>query len=202
MPHFIAQPSPYAQRMLGVWLRKMSGWTQSDRAQLMRQKPLETLRSLDMAKVAYEKGKTLGELRGTGFAFRNRYRILDKLADALAENLRLGVVHGDVHAANIIISGSMPGRLRRPLRLKLIDYGSAMVQEHAIGGDARPLRLKLIDYGSAMPLTGDYLGCDIYYDYQRVKTDVMPMLVRNEKEIPRLRKYFERKFLQRLEEKL
>jgi predicted unusual protein kinase regulating ubiquinone biosynthesis (AarF/ABC1/UbiB family) len=95
--HLMAQPSRYAQELLAV--TKETG----------------TVRRVE--------GRDLASIARTPFALRNRRRILERLAGALAEHLALGVVHTDMHPSNIIVSR---GTRRNPVGVRLIDYEFAV----------------------------------------------------------------------------
>lgn len=125
--HFIAQPSPYAQKMAAA----------------------ASARAL----VKWEKGRSIQE-SGRGFLLSNRRRILDQLADALVDHLRLGVVHGDILPGNILVYR---------------------------GSRRRPVKIKLIDYEMAMPMMGGNIESTGHVDYGDVLRDVIPALARGKK---------------------
>lgn len=114
--HLIAQPSRYAQKMAAA--------------------------GPESALVKWEKGRSIQQSR-RGFLLRHRRRILDGLAGALADHLRMGVLHKDILPENIVISKA-PSR-KRPL-VKIIDYGEAV----PLNAENLALLEKHSDYGDAI----------------------------------------------------
>lgn len=159
LAHFVAQSSPYAQRMLTASVGK--GAMGSGRA-----------------RVAWVKGRTLHELRGRLVARLNRKRVLEQLADAVVEHMRLGIEHRDLHGGNLLVSGGVFG----------------------------PVQIKIIDYELANPLSGRWLGEQVRAggppgtnDYAKVVEHVIPALAYTVKDEGKLREFFRRKFLERVE---
>ncbi len=156
LAHFVAQSSPYAQRMLTASVGKSE---------------LSTGR----ARVAWEKGRTLHELRGRLVARLNRKKVLEQLADAVVEHMRLGIEHRDLHGGNLLVSGGVFG----------------------------PVQIKIIDYELANPLLGRWLGKQVRApgtnDYAKVVEHVIPALAYTVKDEVKLREFFRRKFLERVE---
>lgn len=194
--HFIAQPSKYSQRVLSLSLKKMPvrgrlvhfGSTRKldlENASALAYDKLMNVHfgstgKLDLEKfphtrVRYERGRTLKSLSKTRFFGKNKYRILDGLADLVVDHMRLGVVHGDLHAENVIVSKS-------------------------------PLALKAIDYTGSVPLAGRFLGPYVKtypaWDYHSVRSRLLPAIARDKKELERLKRLFEKRFLEKVEEKL
>ncbi len=172
--HFIAQPSGHSQRMLSLSLKKMPV-----RGRLVHFGRMANLTAADFenahARVAYERGGTLESLRGTGFLRRHKHEILEKLADLVVDHMRLGAAHGDLHAENVIVSKS-------------------------------PLALKAIDYTNSVPLAGRFLGPYVTtypaWDYHSVRMRLLPAIARDAKELEGLKRLFEKRFLEKVEEKL
>lgn len=159
LAHFVAQSSPYAQRMLAASVGK--GAMGSGRA-----------------RVAWEKGGTLYEFRGKLAGRLNRKKVLEQLADAAVEHLRLGTEHMDIHGNNIVLSGGV----LKPVRVGLIDYELA-----------RPLMGRHLD---AKRVTGGPPGTN---DYAKVMEHVIPLLAFGKRDEGRLRGFFRRKFLEKVE---
>lgn len=160
LAHFIAQSSPYAQRMIKADIRReRSVWGR--------------------ARVGWEKGRTLHQLGGGLVARLNRHKVLEQLAGAAVEHLRLGIEHWDMHGGNILVSR----------------------------GVLSPIKVKIIDYGMAIPLTAKWLGKRApgggpqgTNDYAKVMERVIPELAgHREKEEEKLREFFRRKFLEKVE---
>lgn len=172
--HFIAQPSGYSQRILSLSLKKAPV-----RGRLVHFGRITSLTPADFenahARVAYERGRTLESLRGTAFLRRKRGKILEELAGLVVDHMRLGVVHGDLHAENVIVSKS-------------------------------PLALKAIDYTGAVPLAGRFLGPYVTtyptWDYHSVRMRLLPAIARDAKELERLKRLFEKRFLEKMEKEL
>ena len=171
--HFIAQPSKYSQRILSLSLDRMP--VRGRLVHFGRVTSLTPASFSEHTRVVHEKGTTLESLKGTEFLRRNRYRIMDQLAELVADHLRLGAVHGDLHAENVVVS-------------------------------KKPLALKAIDYTGAVPLAGRFIGPYVTtyptWDYHSVRMRLLPAIARDKKDLERLKRLFEKRFLQRLEEKL
>lgn len=180
--HFIAQPSAKVQRISTVGLAADMG----ERKSLFL--PASTLDRLatgitwekSSATVKWEKGKPFVPPKGapSGFRFlvRNRRRVLDQLAEIVAEHMRLGIIHADLDPRNILFYRS---RSRRA-----------------------PVKVKVVDYGVAVPLTAEWLDkFKATADYSRVVYNVVPRLAKGEKDREELRKHFERKFLEKIKNK-
>lgn len=168
LAHFIAQPSGHSQRILSLSLKKTPV-----RGRLVHFGRLLSLTPADFenahTRVAYERGRTLRSLKGTAFLRRNRGKILEGLADLVVDHMRLGVSHGDLHAENVIVS-------------------------------KKPLALKAIDYTGAVPLAGRFLGPYVTtyptWDYHSVRMRLLPAIARDKKDLKRMQRYFEKKFLE------
>lgn len=175
--HFIAQPSKYAQRLLAVALKP----ARMDKAVMKTE-------GAGKAKVEWVKGRELASFLDTPLARRYRHRILDQLADLVADHIRLGVAHGDIHSENIVVSmrKMRRGRLPRGVRVRAIDYGAAMPLYSEMGEFSKKRRHKyFVDY-----YTDDY-------DYARYT--IIPLLARDMDDRKKLNRYFEKKFLERVE---
>ncbi len=156
LPQLIMQESPYAQRMLAA---------AGDKKAVVRWEKGRSLTSLGLAKSRL--------LRA------NKRRILAQLARAVADHIRLGVMHTDMYGSNVVISGS---RFRKT---------------------GQPVRVKIIDYGMALPISAENLDMFMEHsDYHTAIRSALSHISRNKDEDERLKRYFEKKFLQRLEERL
>lgn len=118
------------------------------------------------------RGMSLKELRHTAFLRKNRRKVLDELAGLVADHIRLGVSHGDLMSQNIIVFPVGRGKQR---------FRS-------------PLRLKAVDYELAVPLDEQVLS----HDYTIAVGDIVPLLARDKEDEHKLKRYFERKFLERV----
>lgn len=128
--------------------------------------------------VRWVKGRTLASLLHTKLVQRNKLGILNQLADIVAEHLRRGVFHGDIHTGNIVLSGKPKARMRPGVRM--VDYELATV-----------LSAKNLDM------------LDVpFVDYSDVIRRVVPELARDRREAEMLERHFRRTFLRKLEEKL
>lgn len=154
--HFIVQPSKYAQRMLGTVKAPSAKAGYADFYE----------------KARWEEGKTLAMFRG---GKDTAFKVLDQLAGAITEHIRLGVIHHDLHPFNILL-----------LRKKAL-------------GRKVPV-LKIIDYGRAKAVTHGNVGyADIAEDYEAVRKKVIPFLSkRSRTKKERLNDYFERRFLEKI----
>lgn len=205
--HLIMQQSPYVQRVL---------------AAVGREAP-----KARKALVKYERGKTIESLAGTPFLIRNRFRVLDQLADALVNHLWLGVVHGDIHSGNIVVS--------RGMQVKIIDYARAkpltretiknyekiyrsVERQHgeiaatretkeAIDRQRLMGRLMSGEAAAIMEMKEAFLRMyldplkaerRITADYPFVIEYVIPSLAKDAKDREKLKRYFEKKFLERV----
>ena len=186
LAHFVVQPSRYAQQMRGTLQERISP--------AIKGIPLYTPRGSqsifeapghlpERARLRWETGRPLYARKmrkGRGIEVipklrhAQRLRIIDQLADALVDHLRLGVVHNDMRPDNILVSGR-----------------------------DRP-RIKIIDYERAQLATGNVLeAIDLYKDYLDVYHDVIPLIAgRNPKATGKLQDYFRQRFLRRVERKL
>lgn len=189
LAHLVAQPSKHAQRLIAAVGHSAA--------------------SADRAVVAWERGRTIESLKGTPFLLRNRRKILDQIADALVEHMRLGVTHGDIHRENILVSRARSRR--RPVSVKLIDYEGA----HALTSDvisyterARKIIRKHLEDAVAR---GDVPEQDalnylrqslVGEDYPSIIDGIIPALAKNGKDRKSLEKYFERKFLEKVKKRL
>lgn len=156
IPQLIMQESPYAQRMLAAAGPKR-------------------------AVVKWEKGSSLTSLglAKSPLLRANKRRILAQLAYAVADHVRLGMMHTDMHGSNIVIAGTHSRKTRQPVRVKIIDYGMAL------------------------PISAENLDMFMKHsDYHKALGSALAHISRNRAEDERLKRYFEKKFLQRLEEKL
>lgn len=202
LAHFVAQPSRYAQRMRGTLQEPVSEALRGmlpylavlgsqeyapERARLR----WETGRSLRIGKwipvpasvkasqarwgagKSFRMGKPAGIEVIPKFRHLQKRRVIDQLADALAEHICLGVSHNDLRPSNIIVSGR-----KRP-------------------------KIRIIDYGRAELMTGNTLeAVDLSKDYVDVYNDVIPLLARwNPRATRRLQEYFRQRFLKRIERK-
>lgn len=172
LAHFIAQPSRYAQRIHEVATPLEPGMRLRARKLLARfYRPRRIMPS--HARIAWERGRSL-DLVGGRMRFGEKLRVIDQLADAVVENLRLGIVHNDLVVPNITVS-----RRKRPV-------------------------IRIIDYETARPLTAENLGeVSPSGDYDAVRTIVVPYLAgEDERRQKRLQEYFEKRFLQKIAKKL
>lgn len=205
LAHFIAQASPHAQPLLSVALK---------REPFLKYLGVEKASGADNAKVEWVKGTSASvpkyhkpDLR------RYRYRILDQLAETVADHLRLGIVHGDLHLGNVILAApAVRHRKEKASRCIRVGFGypgmKRMYYERT--RIARPIKVKVVDYERALPLFSDrekiskkrpdcLRSIDIWSDYEKVRKYVTWDLAENDEERKRLKEYFERKFLQRIE---
>lgn len=188
LAHFVAQPSKYTQRMHGT--------SQKPPNPALKSIPLHSALLGDLpsvleepghfprsARLRWETGRALYAVRmGKPLGIEvipklrrmQKLRVIDQLADAIVEHIRLGVVHNDMRPSNIILSGR-----HRP-------------------------RIKIVDYARAQIATGNALeAVDLSKDFVDVYHDVIPLLAgRNPKATRRLQGYFERRFLGKIERKL
>lgn len=191
--HLAVQPSRYSQRLLAAVGKEA--------------------RTAPWGLVEWEKGKTIESLAGTPFLLRNRRRILDQLADALAEHLRAGIVHGDLHGENVVVSKTRSKRA--PVKVKIIDYAfakaltrEAMERHEEIHGFFKRQFAKAVERGEINKESGrEYMEERrmervITDDYPSVVEHVIPALAKNMKDREKLRKYFERKFLEKVKKGL
>lgn len=175
LAHLIAQQSPKSQRLVAAVGRGASG-----------------LSGPSTGLVRWEKGKELSRAARKRWVLRDKRKIIGQLADALAEYVRLGVMHSDLHSKNIVISGAGHRRLRRPTRVKIIDFGKAI----PLTAEAMELaEQETREKGLPHPLI-------IYSDYDRIMRSATYYLSRTVDERERLKKYFEKRFLQKIGEKL
>ncbi len=186
--HFAMQPSPHAQRMLAAF-----GKEAAERAALV-----------------WEKGRTIKSLKGTAFLLRNKRKILDQIAGAIVDHIRLGVSHGDMHSENIIVSRSR-GR-RQPIKVKIIDYAGAYLLKGETLEFTERARKKIkgelekavargeMDEGEAKRYINEALH--MADDYPEIIDSVIPVLAKDEKDKKALERYFERRFLDRARKKL
>ena len=188
LAHLVAQPSKHAQRLVAAVGHSAA--------------------SANRAVVSWERGRTIASLKGTPFLYRNRRRILDQLADALVEHIRLGVVHGDIHEENVLVS-----RLRAkrsPVRVKIIDYEGAHAKTLDVLHYTERAREMIERHLKEAVARGDVKEQDalnylkeslITEDYPSV-VDIIPALAKDEKDMEALGKYFERKFLEKVRKRL
>lgn len=189
LAHLVAQPSRHAQRLIAAAGRDAA--------------------SADRAVVAWERGRTIESLKGTPFLLRNRRKILDQLADALVEHMRLGVTHGDMHEENILVSRAR-GK-RSPVRVKIIDYeGAHALSSNVISYTERARKMiekhlrdavasGNVDERDAL----NYLKQSLVgEDYPSVIDGIIPAMAKDDKDRKMLEKYFERKFLDKVRKRL
>lgn len=198
LAHFIMQPSRRVQRMHAVALEPEKS--------LGGHVSIKTMKGSGWAKVEWLRGRDLAPI-----IRRHKYGILDELAALVADHLRLGVMHGDIHSGNMVALAPSARRRRRsivrPIRTQETTFeekGGIYVRRLRL---ARPIRLKAIDYGFALPFHSD-VGkkregvtqvVDYTADYHGVVHNIVPMLAKGAEERKRLESYFERKFLERVE---
>jgi serine/threonine protein kinase len=162
--HLIVQPSPYAQKLRDIMKSRFSKDFFEGRAE-------------------YARGRDLWELRKKMPPMRTREKIVEQFADALVEQMRLGVMHGDIRSSNIIVSGQ-----KRP-KLKVIDYETAF-----------PLTSEELDRLKPKK-KGDIGFSGFARDYVDAMTTVS-FLAKNQGEEKKLKELFRKTFLKRIEEKL
>lgn len=181
--HFAVQPSRYSQQMHAV---------------LKDNIPVPAY----AARLTHERGKSLEKIDFSKTSKKRKLALLDGLADAVADHLRLGVAHGDIKPSNIVVSWRRTKRrgAARP-RVKLIDYElSGMLS----GKQIEHANIQLPwDYGS---VAGDArkvtLGFTLLrpWDYGSVVGGVIPhMAGKDRDERERLKAYFEKRFLRKIE---
>lgn len=123
-PLFIVQPGKFAPRLYDVVLKREPAKGGSYRTVDYSKMRMELLKG----------GKHLSTLlerkRGRKNVYRNRYRIIDGLADFLIENIKLGVIHGEIEMRHIFLKGK-----RKKLDVKKIydfDWGGIADTKHTI----------------------------------------------------------------------
>lgn len=188
LAHFVAQPSKYSQHMRGTSQKPVSPALKSIPPYTRRGGEQPSIFEVpghmpERARLRWETGKPLYALkirRGMGIEMipklrrGQRLKVIDQLADALVDHLRLGVVHNDMRPDNILVSGR-----------------------------DRP-RIKIVDYARAQLATGSALDAiELYKDYLDVYHDVIPLLARgNPRATRKLQEYLRQRFLKRIERKL
>ena len=179
-PLFVVQRGKYAPRLYDV---------------ILKEKPAKgkSFRSIDYSKMKMERlrGKhlitLLEEEEGRKRVYRNRHRIIDGLADFLVENIKLGVIHGQIGPEHILLK-------RRWKKLdvkKIYDFGIGKIADTEHGATKIEIR--------------DPLGhARDYYDAAYVVEKVAESSGRKGrglgKEKRKLLEYLKKKFEKRIEE--
>jgi len=161
---FVAQPSEHAQRLIAVETNP-------------GQKAVLTVKK--------ERGRSIpafeAHLKRFKWFNKNRFEIIDQIAEGLVDHMTLGVVHRDLHPDNIVVSRKKDGKPA----VKFIDYeGAFLADRRAIKGRNQE-ETKLV-------LTKDF----------KFTKDYVSWLSKDENEAKELNKYFRKKFEKLVKERL
>lgn len=175
LPHFVMQPSRRVQPML--------------------------LAGEGKAKVEWVRGRSLEQFIPSMLPKTAKRRLIDGLADIVMDHMLLGAAHGDLNPGNILVAaplrrGKRQARISRPVAAVAGFRGGRLLMTKL----PRSLRLTAIDYDYSKLLSGE--GLDrVTYDYQSVMHGVVPKFARSLGEAEKLKKYFERRFLEKIGKK-
>lgn len=174
IPQFVAQPSLRAQRLFALGRRR--------------------------AIVAWERGRSLEEFIPSQLTPGSKRRLISRLADLVLDHMLLGTAHGDLNLGNILVAPDHGAKARGRTLKPISVLGGFRAGKPFRVKLPRPLGLKAVDYGRSRLLSEE--GLDrVTYDYQSVMHGVVPKFARSLSEAEKLKKYFERRFLEKIEKK-